>query len=93
MPAILGLSRALKGSAKSRAAAFREMCSIEEEEKEKGEEEEGQRELDLQGDDVVKMKNMVIIFIRSTPPEEGSIMNYASCVPSSPPPNPHRFSN
>ena len=80
MPAILGLSRALKGSAKSRAAAFRKMCSIEEEEKEG--EEEGQRELDLQGDDVVKMKNMVIIFIRSTPPEEGSIMNYASCVPS-----------
>ena len=91
MPAILGLSRALKGSAKSRAAAFREMCSIEEEEKEEGE--EGQRELDLQGDDVVKMKNMVIIFIRSTPPEEGSIMNYASFVPSSPPPDPCRCSN
>lgn len=55
VPAILGLSRALKGSAKSRAAAFREICGEEGE----GGGEEGGRGLDFRADDVVKIKNMV----------------------------------
>lgn len=57
MPALLGLSRALKGTVKSRAAAFREMCGIEGQEE--GEGEGGGKELDFQADDVVKIKNMV----------------------------------
>lgn len=55
VPAMLGLSRALKGSAKSRAASLREICGEEGDR----EGEEGGRELDFQTDDVVKIKNMV----------------------------------
>ena len=59
VPAILGLSRALKGSAKSRAADFREICGMEGEGEGEVEGEEGGREFDLQADDIIKIKDMV----------------------------------
>ena len=62
VPAILGLCRALKGTAKSRAAAFREICGEEEGEGERevreGEGEVG-REFDFQTQDIFRITEMV----------------------------------
>ena len=55
VPAILGLCRALKGTAKCRAAAFKEICGME---GGGGEGDEG-REFDFKAEDIIKIKNMV----------------------------------
>ena len=55
VPAILGLCRALKGTAKCRTAAFKEICGME---GGGGEGDEG-REFDFKAEDIIKIKNMV----------------------------------
>ena len=59
VPAILGLSRAMKSTAKCRAKAFREICGLEEEGEGEGGGGGGEREFELEAEDIIQLKNVV----------------------------------